>query len=132
MALTESNKTALGFPQGDFTSDRYKLCEYVDYHAGELFSLCFDGGKELWVIAKRDTKAKPVNGGLMHYSGAYFSLNGGPGKDIFSDIPDEIYLGILVDTDSPKPEFNPHKVQKIFSQGKFVGPSIYEESGMYY
>ena len=131
--IAEGNKHELGFPKGDFTSDRYKLCEYVNYHAGDLFFLVFSDGNEAMVQAVRDPKSALAGNAFMNFSGAYFSQHGHPAVNVFSDMPDEIHLGTLgVDASAKDVRFNPKKVQLIYSHGKFVGPSIFDEIGTHY
>ena len=50
----------------------------------------------------------------------------------FNHMPKEIYLGRIGIEDCEQVNFRPQKVQLIFSGGKFVCPSIFEESGNHY
>ena len=131
-SLRETDKTELGFPQENFFSDLYRLCEYINYHAGDIFYLCFDETHECIAIAHRDNAAYPVNGIYYHYSGVYFAPPGQSTAIKLPYMPKQIYLGSLGIQDCEEVKFEPRKVVKIYSEGKFVGPSIWEESGSHY
>lgn len=131
--LTDKDKATLGFPNCDFISDKYKLCEYINYHDDDAFVLCYDNEKEIIAIAHRDLKAKPINNLFTQYSGAYFSEIGSHTIiDIFTDMPNEIYLCRIDFELSDGVQFNPTKVKKIFAYGKFVGPDPFSEDGTRY
>ena len=129
--LTEENKMALGFPQEDFTSDKYRLCEYIHVHAGDGFILCFDESSEVFAIAQRDPQVAPINNLFMRYSGAYFSQCGKSPKNIFTDMPTEIYLCRIEISAEKEIQLTPIKTKLIFSGGKFVGPTLFEEGVLY-
>ena len=131
LELTEENKMALGFPQEDFISDKYRLCEYIHVHAGDGFILCFDESSEVFAIAQRDPQVAPINNLFMRYSGAYFSQCGKSPKNIFTDMPTEIYLCRIEISAEKEIQLTPIKTKLIFSGGKFVGPTLFEEGVLY-
>ena len=130
--ITDGDRTTIGIPSDDFSSDRYKLCEYVNYHVGDVFFLCYGDQQEAIVQAVRDPYAKPVNGIVFQYTGAYFTQNGSRPKNVFEEMPQKIYLGSLGIKNTATIQLNPHKVTLIYDDGKFVGPAIYSETGNHF
>lgn len=131
--ITDDGKGKLGYPEGDFSSDKYLLCEYVNYHADEPFFLCFGTSREVMVLARRDPYVKPQGKICFQYSGAYFAPLGEVAMNIFDyEMPKEIYLGNLGIQDTEMVNLQPCKETKVFDNGKFVGPNIHEELGTHY
>ncbi len=135
LKLSAEERTALGMTSANIFSDYYRLCEYVDYHAGELFFLCYGEGKERTVVALSDRYQQVINHNYFQYSGAYFRTFAPPYQQGFiseENIPQEIYLGELAFKDSESIQLDVTKTKKIFAAGKFVGPSILDEKGEVY
>ena len=127
--------SALGMTSANIFSDYYRLCEYVDYHAGELFFLCYGNGMERTVVALSDKYQQVIDHNYFQYSGAYFRTFAPPYQQGFiseKNIPQEIYLGELAYKDSESIQLDLNKTKKVFSAGKFVGPSIFDEKGENY
>lgn len=135
LKLSIDTKTALGMTSANIFDDYYRLCEYIDYHAGDLFFLCYGDGKEQLVVACPDINQAIVNHNFFQYSGAYYHLFGNPEKrGAVSEefLPQEIYLGEIVFQETNSIQMAPVKKTKIFTGGKFVGPSIIDEKGENY
>ena len=96
--------------------------------------MCYENGKEILAFSRRDKNIRPISNILFSYSGAYFSPIGtNITNNILQDLPKEIYLANLgINPICNKIEINPQKVIKIFENGKFIGPSIYDEIGTHY
>lgn len=135
LKLSSEVRTALGMTSANIFSDYYRLCEYVDYHAGELFFLCYGNGMERTVVALSDKYQQVIDHNFFQYSGAYFRTFAPPYQQGFiseKNIPQEIYLGELAYKDSESIQLDLNKTKKVFSAGKFVGPSIFDEKGENY
>lgn len=135
LKLSSEVRTALGMTSANIFSDYYRLCEYVDYHAGELFFLCYGNGMERTVVALSDKYQQVIDHNYFQYSGAYFRTFAPPYQQGFiseKNIPQEIYLGELAYKDSESIQLDLNKIKKVFSAGKFVGPSIFDEKGENY
>lgn len=135
LKLSSEVRTALGMTSANIFSDYYRLCEYVDYHAGELFFLCYGNGMERTVVALSDKYQQVIDHNYFQYSGAYFRTFAPPYQQGFiseKNIPQEIYLGELAYKDSESIQLDLNKTKKVFSAGKFVGPSIFDEKGENY
>ena len=131
--LTNENKKALGFPDQEF-SDYYKLCEYVNYHNGDIFFITLDDGREEIAFGHYDMHTK-VHDNYIVYSGLYFKELGKGGRIVDfreSYLPRRIILGKFVPGYSGKITMDPVKVKVIFENGKFVGPSIAAEEKLDY
>jgi hypothetical protein len=123
-------KETLGLPVVQRHSDYYKLCEYVNFHAGDIFFLCREDGKEMCLIAENDIQARFIDNAFIEYSGMYFKDLGKDGRKYMvkeGSLPKKIYLGKLDIKQTADIVWNPVKTLKIFEDGKFVGPSIVDE-----
>lgn len=120
----------LGMPKGDIVSDYYRLCEYVNYHSGEIFFLDFGQKGETVVCACSDMKAEIEEKQYIKYSGVYFRKPGNGMEAILiteDNLPEKIYLGKLDIKQSTEIIFNPVKVKVVFENKKYVGPLLSEE-----
>lgn len=131
--LTGDKKMALGFSDESFT-DYYRLCEYVNFHANELFYLEFADGEEKPAFGAVDPKARVV-GNKTEYSAVYFREmreNGNTWGFREEYVPRRITIGKFVFGYDDRITVDPVKVKVIFEDGKFVGPSIAEEEKLDY
>ncbi len=127
--LSERSTNILGYPQ-DIYSDYYRLCEYVNYHAGNIFVLDFDGEEEQYGSAFPDLYLKTDGEALVAYSGVYFKeLRQGGSIFKFSEnnLPKTIYLAKFEFERTELIKAKPVKDKKIFENNKYVGPSIATE-----
>ena len=132
--LVKDYQTQLGFPE-EIYSDYYKLCEYVNYHHGDLFYLALKRDEEKLVSGYADIQSKVINDRYIRFSGVYFKELGDSNKiSRFTedDLPSRISLGKFVLGYTDKIEMIPMKVKVVFENGKFVGPSIAEEEKLDY
>ena len=130
--LSEDNLIDLGLPQ-IVQSDYYRLCEYVDYHSGMLFILDLGYGEDQYGIACADMFTKVVENKYVQYSGLYFKeIQGRTFRFTEGNLPQKIYLGKFEFKRTELISAVPVKVKKIFENGKYVGPSIAEESEIGY
>lgn len=132
--LSEEKLCELGYSEETYT-DYYRLCEYVNFHSGELFFLDFgDGREEQLRFSAFDRKAK-LEGNKTVYSGVYFKELREEGNTwCFKEehLPKKISLGKFVFARTIMVDATPTKVKTIFEDGKFVGPSIAEEEKLDY
>ena len=132
--LSEAELSELGYSEEVFT-DYYRLCEYVNFHSGELFYLDFGDGREetMWTsIADRNAR---LGANKTEYSGVYFKELTEEGKiSVFREehLPKRISLGKLVFANTIEVGITPTKIKTVFEDGKFVGPSIAEEEKLDY
>lgn len=132
--LSDEEKINLGQPSIEIFDDYYKLCEYVNYHSNELFYINLGQNDEM-AIAHADMFIETVDSNYIKYSGVYFKefREGGRIFKFSKDhLPKAVYTGkfIFEPTDLVKGE--PVKVEKIFENGNFIGPSIVDEDKFTY
>ncbi len=134
-SLSEQNMADLGIPTVNEYSDYAKLCEFVNFHSGDLFFIDIGHETEELAFGCRDMHSKVVDDRYVQYSGMYLKE---PGKDgrtfLFTEehLPKAIYLGKFVFAQTEMVDATPVKVRKIFENGKFIGPSIIEEQNLDY
>lgn len=132
--FTIEETTGLGLQQKPQKSDYYKLCEYVNYHCGDIFIL--DNGEKGLVIteAKPDLNSYFDEDSILEYSGVYFRpLHLSESKlYLEKDLPERVYLGTLEFPNSKDVKIIPKKEILIFEKGAFVGPSIINEAGYHF
>lgn len=131
--LNDEKLTKLGYSEETFT-DYYRLCEYINFHSGELFYLDFEENGEQMGFGVYDRKARFENGKTV-YSGFYIKELSEEGKTwcfVEEHLPKEISLGKFVFRYDNGIKADPVKVKVIFKDGRFVGPSIAEEDGLDY
>lgn len=132
--LSENDLQQLGMSKNTMSTDYHQLCEYINYHRGEVFVFVNEEDEDMYFVSCYDKSAKPINGRNMIYSGAYFKELGQDGKRFVvleDETPYAIYLGkIVFEKQTPSP--SPVRTKKIFEKGKFVGPSIAEEERIRY
>lgn len=132
--LTEERKNELGYSEKTFT-DYYRLCEYVNFHSGELFFLDFDDGREEQIgFGVFDRNARVDEEGMV-YSGVYFKEIRENGNVVCmkeEHLPHKISLGKFVFAQTTEVKATPMKIKTVFEDGKFVGPSIAEEEKLDY
>lgn len=129
----EAIKT-LGAPSTDAFTDYAKLCEYVNYHSGEIFYLVFDYGEEIG-IAMSDPQPQTINDEYIQYTGVYFKElrdNGRVFRFREENLPKEIHIGKFVFAQTEMIGVTPVKVKKVYENGKYLGPSIAEEDSFDY
>lgn len=127
--ISDGDKKTLGFPT-EINSDYYKLCEYVNYHHGELFYLDFGKENEKLASGYYDAHSKLVDDNYIGYTGVYFKELGKNGRIVpFTEaqLPEKISLGKFVFGHSDGIEITPVKLKTVFEKGKFIGPLIAEE-----
>ena len=132
LELSAENRRALGMPLANIFSDYYQLCEYINYHAGDIFFLCYGDGRERIVVALPDKYQEVVEQNYFKFSGAYyhtFALPHQEGTITENNQPEEIYLVELAFSETDTIQVDCVKKLKIFSNGKFIGPSIIDEKG---
>lgn len=133
--LNNNHMLQLGLPDIEEISDYSLLCEYVNYHNGELFFLSTKHDENIIAIACCDMHSKTIDNRYIKYSGAYFKIMDDKNRIYVlskNKLPKEIYLGKLNITQSDTICMNPKKVKKIFENGKYIGPSIIEEDNINY
>lgn len=133
--LSESDRGSIGFVAETKENDFYKLCEYFNYHSGEVFVIKAQQDKEAVFIACADYLASVAPDGRMNYSGLYvreLGQNGQGYKITEESLPKEIALGKMIFPKTQGIHFNFVKVKKVFENGRFVGPSIAEEDALDY
>ena len=129
----EAIKT-LGAPSTDAFTDYAKLCEYVNYHSGEIFYLVFDYGEEMG-IAVSDPQPQTINDEYIQYTGVYFKElrdNSRVFRFREENLPKEIHIGKFVFAQTEMIGVTPVKVKKVYENGKYLGPSITEEDSFDY
>lgn len=134
--LSNTDLDKLGMPDCSVYSDYYQLCEYVNYHSGELFYLGNTDEKCVILEACSDSHSELLDNNYVQYSGVYFKKPLQKGH-IFrieeKELPKRIYLGKLVfDQNTKSVSASPTKVKLIFENGKFVGPLIASEKRIEY
>ena len=125
----------LGLPQKGLFDDYYRLCEYINYHAGEPLLLKSFDGQESWFIAWYDMNYSISDGGIKKYTGIYFKeigagMNIVPYRITRNNLPKEIYIGKLIVEPSREIHFYPAIVRKIFDDGHFIPPTVAGETSM--
>ena len=129
-SITNSDKTILGQDDYSYYSDYYKLCEFVNYYSDNLFFIKKDE-KEFLFYSVSDPYAYRIENGHVKYSGLYFRNFGKNTKPFLiheNELPDEIHLGKIDFGDGETIKLNPQKEKKIFENGKYIGPRIFEEN----
>lgn len=125
--LLETDLQMLGKPDDDIFTDYYRLCEYVNYHSGELFFAVFEDGKEDVFIALNDPNMTTSEKKYIAYSGIYMKDLAPAGRKYRiteTSLPEEIYLGKMDFGNGEMIDFKPVKVKKVFENHKFIGPNI--------
>ncbi len=134
--LSDHELEKLGIPEYKYYDDYAKLCEYVNYHSGELFYLGNTDDSLMLFLGCTDEHSLQVDESHIQYSGLYFkelTENGRTVKIAQDGLPKKIYLGKLVfEQGVDRVSFSPTKVKLIFENGKFVGPAIASEERLDY
>jgi hypothetical protein len=133
--LSEQELTKLGMPAINEYSDYAKLCEFVNFHSGDLFFVDIGCETEELAFGCRDMHSKVVDNRYIQYSGMYLKNLGKEDRTVlFKEecLPKTIYLGKFVFAQTEGVSVTPVKVRKIFENGKFIGPSIIEEQSFDY
>lgn len=131
-SLSKQDLAKLGMPKRNEYSDYAKLCEFVDFHSGDLFFIDIGHETEELAFGCRDMHSKVIDNRYIQYSGMYLKEPGKDGKTVLfkeNCLPKNIYLGKLVFSQTEMISATPVKVLKIFENGKFIGPSIVNEQG---
>lgn len=131
--LTDEKKRLLGLPDKRFKDDYYKLCEYMNYHAGDVFFIQGQSVEKMY-ISCGDSKQRIIADRYIDYSGIYLKEIGASVSGVINknSLPRKITIGKLVPTGRNEVQLKPVKIKIIFEEGKFVGPSIVEEEGLAY
>lgn len=134
-SLSEENLRTLGMPAAEPFSDYYRLCEYVNYHQGEIFFFNLPYEENRICFACSDPQSKLVDDSYIQYSGVYFKELGKGGRIFLlqeEHMPKEIHLGKFVFAQKGGVDVTPVRVRKVFENGRFIGPSISEEEQLDY
>lgn len=130
--FNQTAKEKMKYPDRSYYSDYYKLCEYVNYHCEEHYIFEFSNGDEDWAIGRGDF-FQQVKDDHIEYSGVYFSPFTKSDKIIRlneTNLPAKIYLAFLKIGHDPITEqiklTSPEKTRLIYTNGKYVGPLLYE------
>lgn len=125
----------LGMPNVKEFSDYSRLCEYINFHSGDVFFVDNGNGKEKMFMGSHDPNTRLVDNRYTEYSGVYlrdFDQGGRTYVIQEQSLPKSIYLGKLGIESSETIKINPTKVLKVFEDGKFIGPSIIDEGDFDY
>ena len=122
------DKNKLSMPKAYDDSDFYRLCEYINFHAGDVFFLEKKGFEDVFVACS-DEYLELIDGEHIKYSGVYFKNFGNykKFKITIDNTPEVIWLADMGIKNNEKVNFELKKICKIFDNGKFVGKSIIEE-----
>ena len=130
-SLTDNVLWEIGLSQYIERSDYERLCEYVNYHANDIFFIEHPDYGETILIGCADPNTRVVENRYIDYSGVYFRPLGEQAKAGYrftrDNLPNAIYLGKLDIGGDEEVHLEPKKCKKVFEKGKFVGPSIAEE-----
>ena len=130
-SLTDNALWDLGLSQYNERSDYERLCEYVNYHANDLFFIEYPDYGEDILFGCADPNTRVVDGRYIDYSGVYFRPLDRQAKTGYRftehDLPAAIYLGKFDIGGDEEVHLEPKRCKKVFENGKFVGPSIAEE-----
>lgn len=128
--LSENDLMKLGLDNDNEYSDYMKLCEYVNFHAGNVFFFDLGEQKDSCAFGASDLNITIVKDRYIHYSGLYFKQMGKDGETIKfteNNLPDNIYIGKMVFAQTEMVNMDMVKVTKIYEHGTFTGPSIVDE-----
>ena len=135
--IDDITKEKLGYVKQRDT-DYYLLCEYMNYHLGDIFLFEFEERKA-YFLALPDPLRKIDDKKSIQYSGLYFNLfppssntTSKPFRFTEKDLPNIISLCELKIDNVDRVSYNVNVVKKIFEAGKYVGPQISEELSMKY
>lgn len=132
--LSVQDKRKLGLRNYELENDYYKLCEYVNYHAGDVFWVRKGDFEDIYLGAC-DPNLKILNDRYIIFSGMYVCSLGNVQKIkrfTKEELPDEVTLGKIEMSGKNEVIATPIKVRKIFENGRFVGPSIVDEEELNY
>lgn len=132
--LADEDKQFLGMPDSRLFDDYYRLCEYMNYHAGDVFFIG-TGDREMICVACNDMNTKTVNNNYVEYSGVYIKVINEHGDKLVIDskhLPDKIVLGKILPSGRNEVKMTPVRIKTIFEHGEFVGPSLVEEENLQY
>ena len=134
--FTKQELAELGMPERSCFDDYSKLCEYINFHSGEMFFITIKDEIEDLFIGRADPKSTTINDSYVQYSGVYFSDLGKDGRQYVlsrDHLPKRITLAKFVyEKGVEKISISPIKVKVIFENGKFVGPPIASEERLEY
>ena len=131
--LSSASLKQLGTPDASEFDDFTKLCEYVDFHLGEIFCVETGEGVEHWLTA--DTTLRPR---FAKYKGTKCACLSDPiSKASYvittGNMPVRVWAGRLNIIPAKTIQFDGWvKEYLVFENGKFVGPSIVDEEGFNY
>lgn len=145
-SLIGTDIVKLGAPDDDYYTDYYKLCEYVNYHSGELFLLTFENGKQ-WILVALNDIYMTNNGSYKNFTGAYFrKQDDKTARQRFCLTEENMPKKIIrlrvdlypneensktIDVYGHRIPYKYVKVEDVFDNGSYVGPSIVEEISGY-
>ncbi len=117
--ISNKDLRKLGMPQF-IQTDFEKLCEYVNFHRGEQFTIDFGEGEQIW-RAKTDEYIAFGANGRLQYSGVYFSKGGEKRKFTIGNLP---RVGYVVNQKIGRRDLENEPIKKmiIYENGKYVGP----------
>lgn len=129
--LTDKYEKDLGILDIPKIDDFQRLCEYVNYHAGEPFIIKDKNNKIIsYLTAQHDIFSKIINGSYIQYSGLHFvtfTEEHAPVNFTKDNVPGNIYSCELVIAESKEIKLDLKQGIQIYKDGKFVGPSLSEE-----
>ena len=133
-SLDEESAVVLGFDQKNCRSDYEMLCEYVNYHASDLFFLDLGYEEDQLAFACADMHSRVIDTGEVEYSGVYFKEFDKDGRIFLfreEHLPKTIYLAKFTYKQTELCDVEPERIKKVFENGRFVGPSIVDEDLRY-
>jgi hypothetical protein len=129
--LTDKYEKDLGVLDIPEIDDFQRLCEYVNYHAGEPFIIKDKNNKIIsYLTAQHDIFSKIINGSYIQYSGLHFvtfTEEHAPVNFTKDNVPGNIYSCELVIAESKEIKLDLKQGIQIYKDGRFVGPSLAEE-----
>lgn len=132
--LSDEDIVSLGVVRNEEYSDYERLCEYVNFHASDVFIIELGYGEQ-YAIGCRDLYSELLENRRMRYSGVYLKELGQNGRTFrFTEtaLPKEVYLGKFSFVETERVDVKPVKVAKIFENGKYIGPLLVDEQEMEY
>lgn len=132
--FSEDDIKKLGVDRSEEYNDYEKLCEYVNFHASDIFIIELGYGEQ-YAAGCRDLYSSLIDNRKMKYSGVYLKELGQGGRTFrFTEtsLPKEVYLGKFSFAETEMIDAKPVKVAKIFENGKYIGPLLVDEQRMEY
>lgn len=131
--ISQKEKDSLKLLDKSYVDDFYKLCEYMNYHAGNFFLIEGASGEQI-CEALNDQYQVFENSSYIRYSGIYVrDIESGQELVIRKGyVPRKIVLIKMIPYGKREVKLKLVKVKTIYENGKYVGSSIVEEESLYY